>query len=109
MAGRVNDKVAVITGAGSGMGKATAELFVAQGAKVVCADISGKQDVVAASLGQAAVAAHCDVSLEDDVRSLIHTSERTFGRLDILVNNAGFGGGMKRLHEQTTEAWDRVH
>jgi NAD(P)-dependent dehydrogenase (short-subunit alcohol dehydrogenase family) len=109
MAGRVNGKVAVITGAGSGMGKATAELFVAQGARVVCADISGKQDAVAAALGSAAVGVHCDVSLEDDVRNMIGTAERTFGRLDILVNNAGFGGSMKPLHEQTTEAWDRVH
>jgi NAD(P)-dependent dehydrogenase (short-subunit alcohol dehydrogenase family) len=109
MAGRVEGKVAVITGAGSGMGKATAELFVAQGAKVVCADISGKQDTVASSLGSAAVAVHCDVSSEDAVRNMIDTAEKKFGRLDILVNNAGFGGGMKALHEQTTESWDRVH
>lgn len=56
-----------------------------------------------------AVAVRCDVSREEDVRNMIGTAEQKFGRLDILVNNAGFGGGMKPLHEQTTEAWDRVH
>jgi len=109
MAGRLTNKVAVITGAGSGMGKAMAELFAAEGAKVVCADISGKQDNVAAAIGDAAVAVHTDVSSEDAVRSMIATAEQKFGRLDVLVNNAGFGGGMKPLHEQTTQDWDRVH
>jgi len=109
MAGRLVNKVAVITGAGSGMGKATAELFVAEGAKVVCADISGKQNDVAAALGNAAVAVHADVSNEADIQNMIATAEQKFGRLDILVNNAGFGGGMKALHEQTTEAFDRIH
>jgi NAD(P)-dependent dehydrogenase (short-subunit alcohol dehydrogenase family) len=109
MAVRLTNKVAVITGAGSGMGKATAELFVAEGAKVVCADISGRQTDVATSIGPAAVAVHADVSSETDVRNMIATAEEKFGRLDILVNNAGFGGGMKPLHEQTTEDWERVH
>jgi NAD(P)-dependent dehydrogenase (short-subunit alcohol dehydrogenase family) len=109
MSGVLADKVAVITGAGSGMGKATAELFVAEGANVVCADISGQQHDVAAALGKSAVAVHADVSNEDDIRNMIATAEEKFGRLDILVNNAGFGGGMKPLHEQTTENWDRVH
>lgn len=109
MTGRLANKVAVITGAGSGMGKAMAELFTAQGAKVVCADISGTQDEVAKALGAAAVAVHADVSKEDDVRNMIAAAEQKFGRLDILVNNAGFGGGMAPLHEQTTENWDRVH
>jgi NAD(P)-dependent dehydrogenase (short-subunit alcohol dehydrogenase family) len=106
---RLNNKIAVITGAGSGMGKATARLFAAEGAKVVCADISGQQDAVAAEIGAAAVAIHTDVANEDDVRKMIATAEDKFGRLDILVNNAGFGGLMAPLHEQTTERWDRVH
>jgi NAD(P)-dependent dehydrogenase (short-subunit alcohol dehydrogenase family) len=109
MAGRLANKVAVITGAGSGMGKAMAELFTKEGAKVVCADISGKQDEVAAAIGPSAVGVHTDVSNEDDVRKMIATAEQKFGRLDILVNNAGFGGKMMPLHEQTTENWDRVH
>lgn len=106
---RLQDKVAVITGAGSGMGKAMAKLFSAQGAKVVCADISGNQDAVAADIGAAAVAVHANVADEDDVRRMIATAEDKFGRLDILVNNAGFGGKMAALHEQTTESWDQVH
>lgn len=109
MTGRLANKVAVITGAGSGMGKATAERFAAEGAKVVCADISGKEKDVAATLGSAAVAVHADVSQEADVRSMIATAEQAFGRLDILVNNAGFGGPMMPLHEQATETWDLIH
>jgi len=55
---RLKNKVAVITGAGSGMGKAMAGLFAAEGAKVICADISGKQDAVAAAIGDAGGATH---------------------------------------------------
>jgi NAD(P)-dependent dehydrogenase (short-subunit alcohol dehydrogenase family) len=106
---RLEKKIAVITGAGSGMGKAMAQLFAAEGAKVVCADISGKQDAVAAGIGEAAVPVHADVANESDVRNMISTAEERFGRLDILVNNAGFGGPMAPLHEQSTETWDRVH
>lgn len=106
---RLKDKVAVITGAGSGMGKAMAKLFAAEGAKVVCADISGNQDAVAAEIGAAAVAVHANVTSEDDIQKMIATAEDKFGRLDILVNNAGFGGTMGPLHEQTTERWDQVH
>jgi NAD(P)-dependent dehydrogenase (short-subunit alcohol dehydrogenase family) len=106
---RLNNKIAVITGAGSGMGKATAKLFAAEGAKVICADVSGKEDAVAAEIGVAAVPIHTDVANEDDVRKMIATAEDKFGRLDILVNNAGFGGSMAPLHEQTAERWDQVH
>lgn len=109
MAGRLQDKVCVITGAGSGMGKAMAELFHAQGAKLVLADISGKQDDVAAALGSNAVGVRCDVSDEADVQAMIATAEDRFGRLDVLCNNAGFGGPMAPLHTQSVETWDKVH
>ena len=109
MGTRLANKIAVITGAGSGMGKAMAEMFSAEGATILCADISGKQEEVAAAIGHRAVALHVDVSKEDDIRRMIGVAEQKFGRIDILCNNAGFGGGMAPLHEQTTESWDRVH
>jgi NAD(P)-dependent dehydrogenase (short-subunit alcohol dehydrogenase family) len=106
---RLKDKVAVITGAGSGMGRAMAEMFAAEGARVVCADISGNQDAVAAALGQAGIAVRADVSQEADIQNMISVAETRFGRLDILINNAGFGGEMKPLHEQSAQSWDLVH
>lgn len=109
MTGRLQDKVCVITGAGSGMGRAMAQVFAREGAKLVLADISGKQDEVAAALGGDAVGVHCDVSDEDQVIAMIATATSHFGRLDVLCNNAGFGGGMAPLHKQSSEHWDKVH
>jgi NAD(P)-dependent dehydrogenase (short-subunit alcohol dehydrogenase family) len=106
---RLKGKVAVITGAGSGIGKVTAHRFADEGANVVCASISGSAIDVAAEIGDAAIGLRMDVSDEAAVQNLIAKAEEAFGRIDILVNNAGFGGGLKPLHEQTTETWDRVH
>lgn len=106
---RLKDKVAVITGAGSGMGKSMAEMFSAEGARVVCADISGKQDDVAAALKDRAVAVQADVSSSADVQRMIAAAEQAFGKLDILCNNAGFGGPIKPLAEQSEETWDAIH
>ena len=71
MSKRLQDKVTVITGAGSGMGRAMAELFAEEGAKVICADISGKQEEVAKGIGANAVAVRADVASEDDIRAMI--------------------------------------
>lgn len=106
---RLKDKCAVVTGAGSGMGKAMSKLFVHEGARVICADISGNQNAVASAIGAAAVPVHCDIANEADVQQMIAMAESKFGRLDILVNNAGLSGDMKALHTQTTENWDLVH
>jgi NAD(P)-dependent dehydrogenase (short-subunit alcohol dehydrogenase family) len=106
---RLKDKIAVVTGAGSGMGKAMAQLFTREGAKVICADISGNQNAVASALGDAAVPVHCDIANETDVRRMFTLVDNKFGRLDILINNAGLSGSMTALHAQTTENWDRLH
>jgi NAD(P)-dependent dehydrogenase (short-subunit alcohol dehydrogenase family) len=105
---RLANKVAVITGAGSGMGKSMAELFVREGAQVVCADRSGNEATIAASLGDAAVAVHADVAKSEDVRRMIDTAAKRFGRLDILCNNAGFGGPIVPFCEHTEENFDNV-
>ncbi|MBL7488815.1 SDR family oxidoreductase [Frankia sp. AgB1.9] len=106
---RLKDKVAVITGAGSGIGKAIAHRFAAEGANVVCASVSGRAVEVAGEIGPAAVGVQADVGDEADVRRLMTTAHDAFGRIDVLVNNAGFGGKLRPLHEQTTADWDRVH
>jgi NAD(P)-dependent dehydrogenase (short-subunit alcohol dehydrogenase family) len=106
--GRLDGKVALITGAASGMGKKTAEVFVAEGAKLVLADRSREVDSVAEQLGDSAVAVHADVSVEEHVHRMIATAEEHFGKLDVLYNNAGFGGPIMPLHEQTNENWEMV-
>jgi len=107
--GRLDGKVAVVTGAGSGIGRASAILFASEGALVVCADRSGKEDETARTIGNAAAAVNADVSVAADVERMIDTAESTFGPLDVLFNNAGFGGPMAPLAEQSEETWDAVH
>lgn len=108
MAGRLDGRIAIVTGAGSGMGRAISETFAAQGATVVCADVSGRQDQVAAEIGAAAIAVHADVTSSSDVQRLIATAEERFGRLDILVNNAGIGGPVGPFHDLEEDAFDRI-
>jgi 3(or 17)beta-hydroxysteroid dehydrogenase len=88
--GRVAGKVAIITGAASGMGKADAILLAREGASVVVADLNEKDgQAVAAAIGEAAVFMRLDVSDEDNWKAVIAATMERFGRLDILVNNAG--------------------
>lgn len=105
---RLENKVAVITGGGAGMGKAMGELFTREGARVVLADISGAQNDVAAAIGESAVPVNCDVTREEDVKKMIAVAEEKFGRVDILCNVAGMGGHMAPIHEQTSEYWDQI-
>lgn len=105
---RLHGKVAVVTGAGSGIGRAAAELFAAEGARVVCADRSGKEADTAAAIGSAAVAVSTDVTVSAQVAAMVAAAEQHFGRLDVLFNNAGFGGTIVALHEQTEENFDAV-
>ncbi|MBW2942729.1 SDR family NAD(P)-dependent oxidoreductase [Zhongshania aquimaris] len=87
--GMLDGKVAVITGAGSGMGRAAAEVFVREGAKVIVADISGAESETAMKLGGNAFAIPCDVSSESDVERMIQAAYDQFGRLDSVLNVAG--------------------
>ena len=88
--GRVEGKVALVTGGGSGLGKADCLLLAAEGARVVVSDINlAAAQLVASEIGSNAIAVQHDVASEDAWKSTIATTEATFGRLDILVNNAG--------------------
>jgi NAD(P)-dependent dehydrogenase (short-subunit alcohol dehydrogenase family) len=88
---KLKDKVAVVTGGASGFGKAIAELFAKEGAKVVVADINGQgaRDV-AQGIGQPAVHLAADVSKRKDVEAMVGEAVSRFGGLDIMVNNAGY-------------------
>jgi NAD(P)-dependent dehydrogenase (short-subunit alcohol dehydrogenase family) len=107
MAGRIEGKVALITGGCSGIGLATTELFVREGAKVVVADL---QDEKGAALEQrfpgAVVYRRCDVTREADIVAATAAAKSAFGGLDILFNNAGTPGAPAGVSEISVEDWD---
>ncbi len=103
----LDGKVAVITGAGSGMAKASVKLFVAEGAKVVAADISGAEKDTASEVGSGVLPVHCDVTKEADVEAAVRAAVDEFGRLDAVCNVAGVADGMM-LTDVTMEQYDRM-
>lgn len=105
---RLAGKVAVITGAGSGMGAAMADRFHAEGAKVVAFDISGAERQTADRLGNGCIAVNGDVSRSENVRNALDLAVSEFGHLDILVNNAAIEGPMGNLDESSEEEFDRL-
>ncbi len=105
--GLLDDKVAVITGAGSGMAKASVKVFVREGAKVVAGDVSGAEKDTAAEVGGDVIPVHCDVTQEADVEGLVQTALDEFGRVDVLLNVAGIGDGALTA-DVTMEMYDRV-
>jgi len=109
---KLKGKVAVITGAGSGMGREMAKLFAAEGAKVVAADVvpTGVEQVVGEinAAGGTALAVVADVSKLQDVENMIDTAVSTYGRLDILVNNAGIMDRVVPVAECSDDLWNRV-
>ena len=112
MAGLTEGKVALVTGAGSGIGRATALVFAREGAKVVVADIvvAGGQETVQQieAAGGEAIFVKADVSQAADVETLITQTVETYGRLDCAFNNAGIEGGMKLTIDCTKEEFDRT-
>ncbi|HYU38456.1 MAG TPA: glucose 1-dehydrogenase [Acidimicrobiia bacterium] len=105
--GLLEGRVAVITGAGSGMAKASTMVFVREGAKVLAADISGAEKDTAAEAGDAVVPFHADVTNEPDVEAMIERAVSEFGRLDVLCNVAGIGSG-QLVADVTMEEYDRT-
>lgn len=105
---RLEGRVAVVTGAGSGIGRAIATRFHAEGASVVLGDKSGAEDEVVAHLGDRAVALRVDVGCEDGVAAMIDRATTVFGGLDILCNNAGLDGAISPTGECDPATFDHV-
>jgi NAD(P)-dependent dehydrogenase (short-subunit alcohol dehydrogenase family) len=105
--GLLDGKVAVITGAGSGMAKASVKVFVREGAQVVAADISGAEKDTASEVGVGVLPVHCDVTNEDDVERMIQAAVDEFGRVDSVLNVAGIAEA-KLLTDVTLDDYDRT-
>jgi 3-oxoacyl-[acyl-carrier protein] reductase len=110
MAGRIEGKVALITGAGSGIGRASAERFAAEGARVVVVDLKGAEETAAAieAAGGEALALDTDVGDEEAVAAMAAAALERFGQVDVLMNNAGVLDDYLPAAEMPTEVWDRV-
>lgn len=108
MSGRLENKIAVVTGGGSGLGESIAHKFAAEGATVVVADLSGKQDDVAAAIGGGAVGRHVDVADDASVADLEAWLRDTYGHIDVLANNAGINGAAALSHEYPMDSFDKV-
>jgi NAD(P)-dependent dehydrogenase (short-subunit alcohol dehydrogenase family) len=107
---RLENKVALITGGASGMGRVASKLFAEEGARVILTDLNDDAgQEVANGIGDAAVYVHADVSHEEDARSMIETAVERFGRLDVLYNNAGVMPGEDgSVHSTSKGIWDLV-
>ena len=105
--GELDGKIAVITGAGSGMARASARIFVREGAKVLAADVSGREKENADELVDAVVPFHCDVTQESDVEAMFAAALDAFGRVDAVLNVAGIGGAQP-LADITLDEYDKI-
>lgn len=108
---KLEGRVAIVTGAGQGIGRADALAFVKEGAKVVILDITDKiYDVKKEieAMGGEALAIRCDVSNKEQVDSMVKEALNKYGRIDILVNNAGTRGARKEITELEEEEWEKT-
>ncbi|SDW84160.1 NAD(P)-dependent dehydrogenase, short-chain alcohol dehydrogenase family [Marinococcus luteus] len=107
---KLHEKAAVVTGAASGMGKAIAERFAAEGARVIVADVNkqGAEEVAASITSQGGVAqvVEANVTKPEDIKNMIDSAVNAYGTLDILVNNAGIMDGMEAAGDISDEKWD---
>lgn len=109
MAGRLEGKVALITGGVSGIGLGTVELFLAEGARVIAADIQdAKGKILEQRFPNALRYVHCDVTREQDIAAAVALADTEFGGLDILFNNAGIADAINDVADITTDGWDRI-
>lgn len=108
----IQDSVAIVTGASSGIGRAAAMRFAEEGASVVAADVDveGGEETVAhiEDAGGEAVFVEADVTVENDVQAVVDTAVDTYGGLDIAFNNAGIEGPNESTTDQTIDGWDQV-
>ena len=106
---RLKNKVAIVTGAGSGFGKGIASTFVKEGANVVLVDINFKAvEMLAKKIGENVLAIEGDVSNNLDVESMIESTIKKWGKLDILVNNAGTTHRNKPITEVSEKEFDHI-
>ena len=106
---RLEDKVALVTGAGSGFGAEIARMFASEGAHVALVDLNEESArCISAEIGSTALPIRCDVSLSADVRNAVEAARARFGRVDIVVNNAGTTHRNKPMLEVTEAEFDRV-
>ncbi|WP_439815632.1 SDR family NAD(P)-dependent oxidoreductase [Zavarzinia sp. CC-PAN008] len=104
---RFKDKVAVITGGASGIGKRTVERWVAEGGRAVIADIQDDRGArLVEDLGTAVRYIRCDVTVEADIAAAVALAKDTWGRLDLMFNNAGIGGDPAPVLDISVEGWD---
>ncbi len=108
----MKNKTVIITGAASGIGKATAELFAKQGANVIVSDIQETEgNIVVKQINDAGGKASffkTDVSKPDEMEALVDFAVKTYGKLDVAVNNAGIGGELNPIADMSIEGWQKV-